>query len=83
MESDQIGPQQSFSTLNIDALNARCPSNCKLTSEKEQQVDCDLTLRLGSLVVPRASIENSWSLQKENGDRSTVDQIKFKSHLNK
>ncbi|XP_057799944.1 uncharacterized protein LOC131015545 [Salvia miltiorrhiza] len=74
MESGEIGPQRSFPTLKLDALNARCPSNCELASEKEQEVDCDLTLRLGSLVVPRASIENSGSLQVEDG--------KFKSHLN-
>lgn len=83
MESNEIGPQQRLPTLKLDALNARCPSNSVLASEKEEQGDCDLTLRLGTVVVPRASIENSWSLQVENGDRSTVDRVEFKSHLNK
>lgn len=81
VDSDKIGLQQRFPPSKLDALNARCPSNCERTSEKEQLVECDLTLRLGSLVVPCASIENSCSVQVENGDK-TVDGIKFKSHLN-
>ncbi|KAH6782892.1 histone acetyltransferase [Perilla frutescens var. hirtella] len=92
--SDQLCPdgsklnssRDSFSNphpMEIDALNARCPSNRELTSENEQKVECDLTLRLGSVVVPRASIENSWSLQVENGGRGTLDRIKFENHHNK
>lgn len=82
MERDKIGLQQNFPPFEIDALNARCPSNHELTSKKEQQVECDLTLRLGSVVDPCASIENSWSLQVENGG-GALDRIKFENHHNK
>ncbi|KAL1532648.1 hypothetical protein AAHA92_32630 [Salvia divinorum] len=82
MDSDEIAPQRSSPTLKLDTLSSHCPSSRELASEKEQQVDCDLTLRLGSLVVPCAGIENSWSLQVGNGDRSTVDRIKSNSNLN-
>lgn len=73
MESDKIGPQQTSSSSKL-AVNAPWPSHCQLTSEKRQKIDCDLTLRLGSVVVPCAgTIGNSWSLRVENGDRSTLD----------
>ncbi|KAL1552267.1 hypothetical protein AAHA92_13085 [Salvia divinorum] len=75
VDSGEIGSQRSSPALTLDA---RCPSNHE---EKEQQVDCDLTLRLGSLVAPRASIENSCPLRVQNGNRSTVDRIKSKRRL--
>lgn len=81
IESDKIGSQQRFPPSKLDSLNASCPSNLERTSEKEQHVECDLTLRLGSVVAHRATIENSRSLQVGNCDRNP-DKIKFKSHLN-
>lgn len=81
IESDKIGLQQRFPPSKLDSLNARCPSNLERTSEKGQHVECDLTLRLGSVVAHHASIENSWSVQVGNGDRNP-DVIKFKNHLN-
>lgn len=78
MEGDKFVPQLTSPPSKLDALDSRCPSNCLLTSGKRQKVDCDLTLRLGSIVVPRASVERSWSLQVENGDGSTLDPTRFK-----
>lgn len=52
VDSDKVGPQRSSPALTLDA---RCPSNHE---EIEQQVDCDLTLRLGFLVAPHARVES-------------------------
>lgn len=83
METDKIVPQLTSPPSKIDAFDSHCPSNCQLTSEKRQKVDCDLTLRLGSVVVPRASVEHSWSQQVENGDGSSLDSTTFKRRLEK
>ncbi|KAG6409485.1 hypothetical protein SASPL_127525 [Salvia splendens] len=64
VDSDKIGPQLSSPAQTLDA---RCPSNHE---EIEQQADCDLTLRLGSLVAPHANIENSCPLRVQYGNRS-------------
>ncbi|PIN09865.1 hypothetical protein CDL12_17552 [Handroanthus impetiginosus] len=83
IESDKLGLQQNRSPFKLDASNFIFPSNHDHTSNKGHRAECDLTLRLGSLVVPRASIENGWSPQVENGNSNTLEGKKFMSRLNK
>ncbi|KAK6162075.1 hypothetical protein DH2020_001916 [Rehmannia glutinosa] len=68
MENDKLGLHQNFSLSDLI-----CPSN-----HEGEGIECDLTLRLGSLVAPHAGIEDNWRLQVKNGDRNSK---KFKSHL--
>ncbi|KAK6140696.1 hypothetical protein DH2020_025560 [Rehmannia glutinosa] len=68
MENDKLGLHQNFSLSDLI-----CPSN-----HEGEGIQCDLTLRLGSLVAPHAGIEDNWRLQVKNGDRNSK---KFKSHL--
>ncbi|KAL0330604.1 UNVERIFIED_CONTAM: hypothetical protein Sangu_1605900 [Sesamum angustifolium] len=83
MDSKKLGHQQSHSSFKLDSSDLNSPSNQEHTSNRGQAIECDLTLRLGSVVVPCASIDNSWPLQVENGKSSTLEGRKFSNCLNK
>ncbi|KAL0311771.1 UNVERIFIED_CONTAM: hypothetical protein Sradi_5576400 [Sesamum radiatum] len=83
MDSKKFGEQQSHSSFKLDASDLNSPSNHKHISNRGQAVECDLTLRLGSVVVPCASIDNGWPIQVENGKSSTLEGRKFSNCLNK
>ncbi|KAG8375794.1 hypothetical protein BUALT_Bualt10G0137500 [Buddleja alternifolia] len=82
MESDNHVLHQNLYPSKPDALECVFPSNHEYTPNIGHEINCDLTLRLGSIVVPCASNENSWALQVENGNPSTLERRKFKSCLN-
>lgn len=70
-----------------DAIeNFSFPSSKRCASNEENGIECDLTLRLGSLVVPCASVGNSSPLVAENGHSwasvsgSKIWELRRKSH---
>lgn len=83
VESVETGTQQQFLPCKLDTLETISPSNHDRTCGEDRGIGCDLTLRLGSLVVPCAGNENSLSPQVENGNRSILQGKIFTSHLNK
>ncbi|KAL6534098.1 hypothetical protein OROHE_013931 [Orobanche hederae] len=67
------------SSSHLDASDFISPSNDESTSARAQEIECDLTLRLGSPVAPHSGTGNNCPSQ----DRSTLKGKKCKSRLNK
>ncbi|KZV47629.1 hypothetical protein F511_14415 [Dorcoceras hygrometricum] len=60
MDVDKLVATRNLSPDELDCSSFIHPPNHNYNSDKGYGVKCDLTLRLGSLVVPCARIERSW-----------------------
>ncbi|XP_073134983.1 uncharacterized protein [Henckelia pumila] len=82
MDVDKLVAPRNLSRDEFDCSSFILPSNHDYTSDKGYGVKCDLTLRLGSLVVPCARIERSWFRDEEYcHPQSSLSGSKFKNCL--